>query len=433
MEDIVKAYRERVQALNAQIDQGIETHRKADGMIRVLDRDGNPVAGAEVTVHQNSHDFSFGCNGLCIGQMGAFNEEYERKFVALFNTVTTTSCWSVTETKEGFFRFSEADGDLPRRPPLDRIVAFAKKHGLIMKGQPLMADSWWPQWTSRDPQKMMEQWKRFIEAVAERYNDSVDVWDVVNESMLCERRNPDFPLWTKDLDYVDACFAMALRVFPQKHGVFELNEATMVNDTPVDTDTYFNLAKRLLDSNLPLERIGFQFHMFDGESGIKHLKDEMLPLETIMETYHRFGKLGVPLSISEITVPSRLPGFTKEEGEALQAEMVHDLYRLWFSMLEIHSIIYWNFMDGEHWKKEGDCRGCLLDVNGCEKPSYQVLYQLIEREWKTRMSLVTNEVGEIHFRGFKGGYDVTIKSKEGRRRLNYGLHGVDSDALTVTL
>ena len=44
----------------------------------------------------------------------------------------------------------------------------------------------------------------------------------------------------------------------------------------------------------------------------------------------------------------------------------------------------------------------------CPVPSYQVLYQLIHREWRTELTLKTDENGEASFRGYYGIYDVKV-------------------------
>ena len=429
--DMLKAYRDRAAALDASADAGIEKNRKENAKIKVVDREGKPLPNVHVSLHQEQHDFNFGCNGVQIGQKGERNEEYEQAFARLFNLVTTTVCWAVTEVSEGHFRLSERDGDMFRRPPLDRIVAFGKKYGIRVKGQPLMADSWWPDWASRDAETLKKQWVAFLRVMGELYADKVDVWDVVNEAMCCPKRHPDFPLLDEDYSFVDWCFEQIGQVFPARHGVFELNEATFIN-WGEKADTYFGIAKRLLEKALPLQQIGFQFHMFNSEQGIAHLKDERLPLNEIIQTYRKFNELGLPLAITEITVPSRMEGFDQEEGEAVQAEIARNLYRLWFSLPGINTITYWNLMDGVHWKQEGDCRGCLLDVNMKEKPIYQALYQLIQRNWKTHAEGETDENGVFAFRGFCGDYSLTAECGAGRLSRAAGVHhGADNETLIV--
>lgn len=427
----LEEYRRSIQEVESQFDADIERNRKADALIRVRDREGRPIPGARVSLSQRTHDFIFGCNALQLGQMGTHNGAFEEAFARLFNLATTTICWSVTETRQGFFRFSEEDGDMPRRPPLERVIDFGRRRGIQVKAQPLMADSWYPAWASREKETLKAQWLHFVETTASRYAGQVSVWDVVNEAMLCPKRTPDFPLLDDALSYVDWCFEQAGRIFPREHGVLELNEASFVN-WGEPAKRYERLAQRLLNKGLPLESIGFQFHQFNSEEALAHLRGEHTPMEQILETYRRFEKLGVPLSITEVTLPSRLPDLSSQESEAVQAEVAYNLYRLWFSRPNIHSIIFWNFMDGKHWKNEGDCRGCLLDMNMREKPIYQTLYQLINRRWRTDKQLETDAQGECRIRGFKGSYELSIDAPNGHTTLSMGVHR-DGDSITVTL
>ncbi|MFA7173380.1 MAG: hypothetical protein WC340_08195 [Kiritimatiellia bacterium] len=47
------------------------------------------------------------------------------------------------------------------------------------------------------------------------------------------------------------------------------------------------------------------------------------------------------------------------------------------------------------------------------KPAYRALDQLINREWKTRLTLKPGEDGSVKFRGFKGRYRVTYTDTSG--------------------
>lgn len=429
--ELLKRYRSRIEAHSAQWDAAIERCRKADATVRVVDKNGRPAAGVRIAARQKTHDFFFGCNGLQIGQKGAQNGEYERAFTRLFNLVTSTCCWSVTEPREGFFRLTEADGDEFRRPPMQRILDFGKSHGLAVKFQPLMADSWRPDWASQNAAELWAQWTRFIEALAERYGGAADVWDVVNEAQLCRARTPGFPLWNKELDYVDQCFETAGRVFGARRGIFEINEGTQAN-WGEPARLYERQIRRLLEKKLPLDQIGLQFHQFSGAEGLAHLRDEHTPIDAVCETVQRLGALGLPLAITEVTVASALPGMSRSEGEAVQAEVACDLYRMWFAQPQIHTVTWWNLMDGTHWKNEGDCRGCLLDADMREKPVYQALYQLLRRQWMTSVQLETDARGEGAFRGFRGTYELIVDGACGHRVCTMDVRGA-AEPLTITI
>ena len=48
--------------LNARTKTNIEKYRKGERTLRLLDKDGNPLAGARVHVMQQSHDFKHGAS-----------------------------------------------------------------------------------------------------------------------------------------------------------------------------------------------------------------------------------------------------------------------------------------------------------------------------------------------------------------------------------
>jgi endo-1,4-beta-xylanase len=122
-----------------------------------------------------------------------------------------------------------------------------------------------------------------------------------------------------------------------------------------------------------------------------------------LDLYEQFGKLGVPLYITEITIPSAGPG-----GEEIQAEVVRNHYRLWFSAASMAGITWWNLGDGTAVKGENEAKGGLLDEALQPKAAYRVLEELIRREWKTSLRTDTNAEGRASFRGFYGKYQVKI-------------------------
>ena len=153
-------------------------------------------------------------------------------------------------------------------------------------------------------------------------------------------------------------------------------------------------------------------------------------LTQMLETYEKFNQLGLPMYISEVTIPSTFEG-TKAQGEALQAEIARNMYRLWFSVENMAGIIYWNFKDGLAWKNEGDCLGCLMDENFKEKPSYFALYNLIKREWMTNEKCLADKKGAVQIRGFKGEYLVEVE-KDGVVAQGK-IHVGKDNAITITL
>ena len=73
-------------------------------------------------------------------------------------------------------------------------------------------------------------------------------------------------------------------------------------------------------------------------------------------------------------------------------------------------ITWWNLGDGTAIANENQFQGGLLTRNLDPKPSYRALDQLINHDWKTKLSVKTTAEGRVAFRGFHGRYRVTVKT-----------------------
>ena len=92
----------------------------------------------------------------------------------------------------------------------------------------------------------------------------------------------------------------------------------------------------------------------------------------------------------------------------LQAEIVANLYRLWFSTPQMAGVTWWNLGDGAAFQEENKALGGLLDKDMKPKLAYQALDRLINKEWKTALTLKTDAAGEARFRGFHGKYVIRL-------------------------
>jgi len=408
MKEAITDYRKTYDALLPEINANIEKYRKGNFKIKVINKDGTPVK-AKVRVEQKTHAFDFGTSALMIGAMGDKEMEYRDAISNLFNFITTTFCWNVMETEPGKFRFEEGSEEIYRRPPSDRVLAFAKENNMKAKGQPLFCGRWCPDWVPKNLEKLKELWTKYVKAVAEKYDGAFSIFDVVNESYESNGswRNMDW-LPVPVPEFVQWLLNTAGDIFSDQC-VMEINESTDVNYGEY-AEIYYNDNKKLLEEGVRLDSIGFQFHFFDGASFLENHVSGEASLENIYQTYQKMSTLGIPLYITEITIPSVYENMSIQEGEELQAEILEKLYRLWFSVPNMKGIIYWNLKDGDVWKKEGDCRGCLIDEYLRKKKSYYTLEHLIKREWNTSFSSKTRADGSLDFSGFYGSYDVTVET-----------------------
>ena len=419
------SYRRAWAAERSRIESDIDANRKAPLTVRVVDGAGRPVTNAFVRIEQLTHDFRFGCSILALGQLGRDNAAYEESFAKLFNHATTTFCLGAIEPVKGEVRFAEGSREIWRRPPPDRVLSFCKPRGIACKGQPLLAGSWHPKWAkAMDEAETKKLYADYFRRVAERYGESYQMFDVVNEAYC----HTDFRLYEPETHYVDWAFAEAAQHFP-KSCQLTLNEATPVNwwtfspsrpspQPNICGSRYHQMIARIVGRGIRLDGIGFQLHFF----GLRGLRDAICgggnDIRDWRENYGRFAEFGKPLYITEITVPTVLPKDWTGDGEEVQAEVLANLYRFYFSLPAFAGVTYWNLYDGATFKKDGWDEGVtnagLLDYAAREKPAYQALYQLINREWKTFARLRTGSDGTVSLRGFRGTYRIGARQGDGQ-------------------
>lgn len=391
-------------ALVAAIEKNIEQYRKQEAQIELLDSQGRPIPNATVEIQQKTHAFLFGCNAFVLGQLGENNAKYEQMFGRLFNFATVPFYWEGTEPTQGELRYQEGCREIWRRPPPDRYIPFAKKYGITLKGHPLLWHSLNPPWIPKDPEQLKKLYQKRFSEIAQRYADSILIWDVVNESLVCPKT---YPLYSPERDYVAWAFQEAQKVF-RPENILMINEVQSVSHAGIgEKNAYFRQVRGLLERGIKIEGIGFQFHFFTGPVLQQHLEGKIYSPDQMMKVYESFGELGLPLYITEITIPT-----TVEDGLEVQAEVLRNLYRLWFSVPRMAGITYWNLADGTAYQNENAALAGLVDKKLDPKPSYLALERLIHHEWKTRLSASSDQEGKVTFRGFRGKYRILVKVGE---------------------
>ena len=390
------------------IKRDIEEYRKGNATIEVVDQDGKPLANAAVEVRQQRHEFLFGCNLFVLDQLATpeLNRKYEAAFTNLFNFATLPFYWRQLEPQQGKPRYTEDSPRILRRPPPDRLVKWCKANGITPKGHALMYvnNKFMPDWTARnDAEAFLRQGAKHMAEIAQRYQSDIPIWDAVNEEMP---RSKHLSAWhAVPDDYLAWCFQEAGRLFPK-------NTKLLINDgTPYvhnTTSDYEAMIKGLQQRGVPVGGIGIQFHTGGGGIGGGAMRGAMLggklfPPGKLCAVYDQLGRLGLPLYITEITISG-----AGNDGPALQAAVVENLYRRWFSTPRMAGVTWWNLGDGTAYKdetrNENKSLGGLLDEEMNPKPAYQVLDKLINHEWKTSLTLKTDAGGKASFRGFHGTY-----------------------------
>ena len=420
--------------VNASIDRRIEKYRKAD-----WSGDGFPV-GAEVAVEQISHDFQFGAQMFYFGQLGSDerNAIYKSTFTNLFNAATIPLYWDKMEPQEGRIRYSAGPRDTEafwnavadisvadkqmvfaefRRPAPDMLLEFCEANGISTHGHVMIYPPYGPAWVTNGVDKagLAARYERRIRQLGGHYGARMSQWDVVNESVnrSCKVGGPvdDKICWGRPWlsvpdDYTFRCFKWAERSFPD--GV-----KMAINDSW--RGIYVPFVKSLLERGAKIDVVGIQMHIFGADDVRKIAAGEpclangtsWAPADQI-EMLSRLDTLNRPIHVSEITIPGI---DDSEAGQETQARLVRDNYRLWFSWPTVYRITWWNLVD-YMFSKEYLASG-LYTHDMRRKKAWFALDDLINREWKTRLSAKADGNGRVAFRGFRGCYRLSWKSPDG--------------------
>ena len=410
--EILKSFTENASFLEKRYRENIEKYRKGKFFIKFS---GNGVK--KVTIRQKTHSFLFGCNAFMLDSMESKEKEalYKTKFSRLFNQAVVPLYWNDLEPREGNLRFGKDSEKIYRRPATDVVLDFCKEYGIEPKGHCLLWNNCNPDWlekyTIEERKQKVE--KRFKE-ISKAYAGEIPSFDVVNESAS------NYNLGRKALfeRYDEFALMLGEKYFSKNRKIInEWNYATW--ETYVSCGKYmpFNMQlQKFIEKGLPIDEIGLQFHIFTKLEDLAKQSDIYLNVKNHLEVLDIFSEYGLPMHISEITIPSYPNGLP--ENEEIQAQLVGNYYKLWFATPQMKSIVWWNAVDGyaayaprNTWEGENYYGGGLLRYDMSEKPSYRVLDELINREWKTNLE---SEVfgNEYSFKGFYGEYEIIADGKK---------------------
>ena len=418
-EKVLKYFEAEKEYTRRRVESGIELYRKGDVDIIVRDADGNPVSGAKIDAVETKQSFKFGANTFMVDELETEwkNRTYKKQFAELFNLGTVPFYWRDLEPEEGKPRFAADSPKIYRRPATDLCVEWLESEGLEPKLHCLNYDQFKPDWVKNVPTQVLKEKlsKRFRE-IAERYAKRIPMIEVTNETFCRQQPYAASDFFLSD-EFVPWSFREARRYFTGNKLI--INEAGIEWDSPnahTGRNPYYMQVKELLAENVPVHGIGMQFHSFvpqarEIETFCKY--DSRYNPEYLCAVMDRMNMLNLPLQITEMTIPAYSAG---EEDEAIQAEILKNVYSLFFAQKGMEAIIYWNLPDGyAHRADPGDMTcgenifyGGLVRFDFSEKPAYQTLKKLIREEWMTKAQLVTGDCGNAVLHGFGGEYDVTV-------------------------
>jgi endo-1,4-beta-xylanase len=248
-----------------------------------------------------------------------------------FNTLVPENVmkWGLLRPTKTFWNWSD----------LDKMVEFAEKNGMKMRGHTFVWHSQNPPYVNslktRDEAiaLMTEQ----ITEVMTRYKGRIAEYDVANE-VVADNGTMRDTVWLKAIgsDYLDIAFRTARAADPAAKLI--LNDYSNEYAGDVKADAFYNLAKDLKERGVPIDGVGFQLHI---EAQWPVRKD------ALVANIRRFAELGLAVSFTEIDVRIKMPVDAQKEAEQVRA--YEALLDAALGEPNVKSFILWGYTDKQSW------------------------------------------------------------------------------------
>jgi endo-1,4-beta-xylanase len=153
----------------------------------------------------------------------------------------------------------------------DQLLAFARDHGLAMRGHTLVWHQQLPAWVQALPaRELAAALETYIGTVVGHYRGQLQSWDVVNEPIAEDGSGLRRDLWLERLGpgYIARALTWAHRADPK--AVLVINEYGLEGDDARSArkrETFLALLRQLRREGVPLNAVGLQGHLYANGSG----------------------------------------------------------------------------------------------------------------------------------------------------------------------
>ena len=219
-----------------------------------------------------------------------------------------------------------------------------------------------------------------IRTVVSHYGERAYAWDVVNEAVSDGIAGqplvkPDFKPWQPALpDFIDRAF-IAAREAAGPHVKLFYNDYGAEGINP-KSDRVLALVKGLQQRKVPIDGVGFQFHINN-----QYLKN----LESIEANLKRFAALGLDVHITELDVRACSDSTPCDEAALQQqAEVYAGLLKICLGIKRCKVFETWGFTDKHTWITHfnnptgKDEKPLPFDMSYKPKPAFHAMAEVLQ-------------------------------------------------------
>jgi endo-1,4-beta-xylanase len=274
------------------------------------------------------------------GDMLVQDRAYREAVLRYCNAIVPESelKWVELQPNRGEFRFDKADA----------LAAFAKQHGLALRGHTLVWYGALPYWTDdiRDRAEAQRVMAHHIETVVSRYRGQIGSWDVVNEPMPEHPRSHDElrdSVWTRHLgpDYLPFAFRTAAAADPKAQLVLNEYDIEFIGRSfQLRREGLLRVIRRLKDQGVPLHAIGLQAHLST---------DRSIDRDGLQSFLVEIKKLGLKFLITELDVVDLHGPAASEARDQLVAAKAAELLKAIGEVITPEVVMTWGISDRYTW------------------------------------------------------------------------------------
>jgi endo-1,4-beta-xylanase len=251
----------------------------------------------------------------------------------------------------------------------DAIVAFARAHGMAVRGHNLVWYRSLPGWLANGTfsrAQLMAILKDYIMTVVSHYRGRLVDWDVVNEAIADGSNTLRDSIWMQDIgsDYIDWAFRWAHQADPQAHLFYNDYGGEGLG---AKSDAIYNLVKGLVKRGVPIYGVGLQMHV-----SITDPPSE----QAVIANMKRLAALGLKVEITEMDV--EIQGDPRPLAQKLQAQaqLYRNMIEACLAVSACNAFVMWGFTDRYSWIPEATGHAdapLIFDQNYRPKPAFDAL------------------------------------------------------------
>ena len=394
--------REPDAAWRAEAAQRIETHRKADIQLLVVDANDQPVQDAAVEIKMLRHAFGFGTAVLVperLEHQFALSQEELDTYYNTFENLDgdgNAFNWAVIADELRWSTWEDPYWPGDGQQHTINFFNWLKERNTQVRGHVLV----WPRFDRLPPD--IEENQNDADYIRQRISAHIQSivghpqfkgrmldWNVINEAA----HETDLENVFGGIDEYAEWFKIAHEADPAAK--LYINEYNILSNSGMD----INAQERFTEI---VESIDANGGDVDGLGFEGHVTYPLAPPELVYEIIDEFAALGngKEISISEYDA--------KDVEAFMGSEYMRDLLTIAFSHPAVKSFMMWGYWEKIHWLDDSP----MFRDDWSLKPSGEQFIDLVYNKWWTEEESMTDTEGQVFSSGFLGDYEIKI-TKEG--------------------